>query len=557
MSRRKKRKSAAVKKQTRAPQQSFLQKNLIAIVLILVLIFISVIRLRLLDVPLERDEGEYAYFAQLILKGAAPYNDAYSMKFPGTYFIYALFILILGHSAAALHFGLLLVNLATILSLYFLVKKLMGEFAGLISAAVFGVLSVSDAVLGFAGHATHFVLLVAIPGIYFLLRAFAGQKTVHFLVAGILLGLVPIFKQSGVFFPIFGLTAFVIHFLTCTKSERMPAIRGFGLFVAGGLIPAAVLFFYLLAIGSLENFWFWTIKYPFMYGGQVTFEKGMQYFTDHFMGLTQGFVLLWVLIAAGLPLLFFTKFRMKSSFAIPFILLFFLLSVSTIIPGYYFRHHYFVSMLPAVAILAGVSFEYIRRISKKFMSHTLAGAGAFIFFLVVMGIGIGEKQQYYFVENPGEISRRIYGLNPFVESEAIGDFIRRNSDEGDKIAVIGSEPQIYFFAERESATGFIYMYPLMEDHEYNLEMQEQMINEIETSEPEVIVMVDITASWLKKPASPIRIFRWWMQKAADDNYRMLGVVEIFFDATLYKFSVIALQHQRESKYRVRIYKKKS
>ena len=43
------------------------------------------IRIRLLGIPLERDEGEYAYAGQLMLQGIAPYKLAYNMKFPGTY----------------------------------------------------------------------------------------------------------------------------------------------------------------------------------------------------------------------------------------------------------------------------------------------------------------------------------------------------------------------------------------------------------------------------------------------------------------------------------------
>src|SRR5205814_80959 len=48
------------------------------------------IRIRLLGIPLERDEGEYAYAGQLILQGIPPYKLAYNMKFPGTYAAYAV-----------------------------------------------------------------------------------------------------------------------------------------------------------------------------------------------------------------------------------------------------------------------------------------------------------------------------------------------------------------------------------------------------------------------------------------------------------------------------------
>jgi hypothetical protein len=42
---------------------------------------------RLLKMPLERDQGEYALAGQLILDGYAPYQRLYNMKWPGTYLL--------------------------------------------------------------------------------------------------------------------------------------------------------------------------------------------------------------------------------------------------------------------------------------------------------------------------------------------------------------------------------------------------------------------------------------------------------------------------------------
>ena len=52
---------------------------------VIVLGLVIAIRIRLLGIPLERDEGEYAYAGQLMLQGIPPYELAYNMKFPGTY----------------------------------------------------------------------------------------------------------------------------------------------------------------------------------------------------------------------------------------------------------------------------------------------------------------------------------------------------------------------------------------------------------------------------------------------------------------------------------------
>jgi len=58
------------------------------------------------------------------------------------------------------------------------------------------------------------------------------------------------------------------------------------------------------------------------------------------------------------------------------------------------------------------------------------------------------------------------------------------------VAVIGSEPEIYFYAQRHSATGFIYTYSLMEEQRFALAMQKQMIREIEEAKPFRVVRND-------------------------------------------------------------------
>src|SRR5947209_7475498 len=84
------------------------------LLLLLLLGAVSAIRLRSLDMPLDRDEGEYAYAGQLMLAGIPPYQLAYNMKLPGTYAAYAAVFAVFGESVEAVHLGLLVANLATI-----------------------------------------------------------------------------------------------------------------------------------------------------------------------------------------------------------------------------------------------------------------------------------------------------------------------------------------------------------------------------------------------------------------------------------------------------------
>src|ERR1700733_6841410 len=93
------------------------------LMVLLVLLFVGFIRFRLLDIPLERDEGEYAYAGQLILQGIPPYELVYNMKLPGTYFAYALGMAVFGQTIAGIHLTLMVANSLTIIFVFLLGRK--------------------------------------------------------------------------------------------------------------------------------------------------------------------------------------------------------------------------------------------------------------------------------------------------------------------------------------------------------------------------------------------------------------------------------------------------
>ena len=106
----------------------------------------------------------------------------------------------------------------------------------------------------------------------------------------------------------------------------------------------------------------------------------------------------------------------------------------------------------------------------------------------------------------------------------IARYIRERTSREDRIAVVGSEPQIYFYADRQAATGYIYTHALMEPHPYAASMQRQMIGEIEAANPRFVVFVKVGTSSLVGSESDQTVFRWF------EDYRKgfdrIGVVDI-------------------------------
>jgi hypothetical protein len=73
--------------------------------LVLVMLATAGVRLRLLDIPLDRDEGEYGYVGQLLLQAVPPYTQAYNFKMPGIYAVYALMLAVFGGRPPAFTLG--------------------------------------------------------------------------------------------------------------------------------------------------------------------------------------------------------------------------------------------------------------------------------------------------------------------------------------------------------------------------------------------------------------------------------------------------------------------
>src|SRR5207247_6488454 len=104
-----------------------------------------------------------------------------------------------------IHAGLLVINLISMCLVYFLSRRFFEREAAVVAAATFGFLSLSPAVLGFAAHATQFVLPFALAGILLLLRAIETQRAPMSLESGICLGLAFLMKQPGILFLFFAI----------------------------------------------------------------------------------------------------------------------------------------------------------------------------------------------------------------------------------------------------------------------------------------------------------------------------------------------------------------
>ena len=328
----------------------------------LTILFVLVVRVRLREMPLERDEGEYAYAGQLMLQGVPPYREVYTMKLPGTYAAYALIMAVFGQSASGIHLGLALVNIASIIMVFLLGRKLLGESSGVAAAVAFALLSLSPSVLGLAAHATHFVMLAALGGTLVLLRAGEGEgrrknaecRSLNSGIgslpssprpwtfdsrpffAGLLFGLAFLMKQHGLFFGLFG----ALYLLRVRAGEwlaasgvksQQPGVRslrertGFdfrspssragrarligdlGLFALGWLLPYGLTCVVLWSVGAFQQFVFWTISYASQYASAIPIVRGADVLRASLRAVASPNLVFWILPWLGALVMWWEK----------------------------------------------------------------------------------------------------------------------------------------------------------------------------------------------------------------------------------------------------------
>jgi hypothetical protein len=506
------------------PHEIVIPRWIILCGLVAILTLAALIRVRLLGVPLERDEGEYAYAGQLMLQGVPPYKLAYNMKLPGTYAAYALIMAVFGQTGFGIHVGLLLVNSVTTVMIYFLGCRLFGKLCGLIAAASFAVLSVSHSVLGFAAHATHFVTLFGIAGSLFLLRSNSSARDWTIFVAGLFFGLAFVMKQSGLFLGLFGVLYLLWNDYHSPGNSWYQLVKRQTNFCAGGILPFLLVCLVAVTTGMFQRFWFWTFSYAREYAKEQSASQAWQDLQDSGGRILHFGSGIWTLAAIGLWLTWTSQSRRSSAIFLNLLAVASLLAVSA---GLHFREHYFIVVLPAAAVFMGAAIQIL--------SDDLAAKRTSLFRLALptvvaamaLALTVYHDRMLFFKRTPNEVARAVYGVNPFPESPVIARYIRQHSSVGSRIAVIGSEPQIYFYSRRHSATGYIYTYALTEPQKYASAMKEEMIHEVESAVPEFVVLVHIRDSWFNLSAPEERIFDW--AKRYTREMAMVGLVQI--DAT--------------------------
>ena len=550
----------------------------------LVILCVVMVRVHLRDMPLERDEGEHAYAGQLMLHGELPYQYVHTAELPGTYAAFALIMGVLGQSASGIHLGLALVNVASILIVFQLGRRLLDDATAVAAVVAFALLSLSPSVQGLGAHATHFVVLAALGGTLVLLSACEGEGrrknaecrsqnadaprpsplALRSFLAGLLFGLALVMEQRGVFFGLFGMVyllrvrvgewlavsgtrkqqpgvrslreRIVFDFKSeASRAARARLIRHVAMFGLGWLLPCGMTCGVLWLAGTLDPFEFRAISSAGQYASAIPIVRGPDVLRAGLRAVASPDVIFWILPCVGALMMWWdsrlddgastveirspqggagqsptASARPQVAYPRFFLMAWLLCSFASASVGFHFQEHYLIVVLPALALFTGVAVSRGLHLLQHdqtvelFLALPIVG----LFGIAVCAALLGHGA-VWLAAPPDQSMDGVLGTTLFAETARVGDYLKAHAPQDAPIAVLGSEPEIYFYSHRRGATGQIYAYPLMEETPHALKLQEEMIAELERAQPAYIVYVDDPLSWRPRPKSPQRLFEWW------------------------------------------------
>lgn len=477
------------------------------LVIILFCIFFFALHFNSFMTPWERDEGEYAYSARLMAEGKVPYHDSFIQKPPLIIYTYYLADLIKPQAFWPPRLLGFLFTLATCFLLCLISRKLYGPLAGWLALWISPLFLTSPPLCALAANTEKFMLLPLVGLLaLFVFKREKEHKTIFFW-AGALGSLAILYKPIALPAIFILLAYWLVDNYRRKKDIKEISKAGFYMF-SGGLITTFLSLFYIILNGAAGEFWQQAVVFNASYAVDMSKYFPGQFF-HYFSVFWQQWPIILILSAAAI----FYQPKLYRLWLL--LLLASLLSIITTPIG-----HYYLVLMPFLILLAVGAYSQVSlKISgeNNLWAHTILS----IFIILMISFSFLVVGEQLFL-NSKNLSLWIYGReNPFIEAELMAEKIKEKTGPSDLIFVAGSEPQIYYFSGRQSASRFSITYPLIISTPWREDYQRQAISDLEQNKPAAIVVSSFSLSGLWDEDTP-RTFIDYLQSELEQNYYYAG-----------------------------------
>ncbi len=454
--------------------------------LLVAAVIMTLLRAHSLEEVLAGDIAIYSYMAHEMISGKLLYTAIWDHKPPGLLWIFMLGEFIWGY-AQHTQFRLgIASNLVSLFFIFKLIKELSGERAALLGALFFAIATNSVLLEANQTNSEVFLNTLNIVAFWaFVRHASQGIKNgrSYLFIAGAALALATTIKMVAIF-PLTALAAYYIF--THYKEGKSPVkelIWGLILLCGPcGLIWSG-LFIWFAALGRFGDFYEAVFAYNQGYSGSV-FQNVFAFFTTKKIFYRTSLADIWVLGAASLAWILFSKRDYGPVRRLFIIVLYFGVMVEIASPGRYFAHYYQLAV-PVFSIMSGLFLSDLYGFIAR-RRHALAGPLTGALSILIL-IALFLPQAEYLQMKPDEISRVKYN-DRFIDAKKVALYIKSRTRSCETIYNWGDETVLHFYSKRSSASALFNLYPLRNDTEEGRNKKLARVGrELEAKPPSMII----------------------------------------------------------------------
>lgn len=416
------------------------------LLLIAVQVVVVLLRLPGLPMPLERDEGAYAYVAWTWLHGGLPYRDAFDHKPPLIYLLYMPALLWGQPSAVAIRVWATVLLLLSVGMVYAIGRRTWGSATALLAALLFGIAGSAFDLQGMILNTTQALVLPALIGLWCAIRLGETQQTRWAIATGVALAAAALIKPVAI--------VVLPAVLLASRFNARSLARVVGGVALGGALVSSPIALYFALRGAWNDLFFGVLSYNRIYAAESQDRWELGGLVDMFAP----FVPLLVVALGSLPLIRKgDPQQRRSRLLIAAWGVGLLLAALGSLRAYV---HYYYPVLPLLSLLAAPSIRWLwKGIPRATISSRLAAALLLLLLIVPLGsqnlslIGTTAEQQ----------AERLYGDSGklfFAQASLVAEYVRDHTAPDDPIYIFAAEPQVYLLAERRTSSRYIYDYPL-------------------------------------------------------------------------------------------------
>jgi hypothetical protein len=455
--------------------------------------------------PLIRDEGEYAYAAQLLRHGGLPYAGSFLQKPPMVVYSYFLANFLLPHIFWAPRLLAALFVAATTGLLGYVARIEFGRAVALPAMLLFTPMVLLPGIDQYTANTEMFMLLplLGTVGVCVYAREHGSNSRLWF-VGGVLAGISLGFKYTAL--PVLAWVWLVWAARDWKKTRAFSTVtKHLGSSFLGVLIALAIVLAPFLIQDGGRRLWECTVSFNSSYLASSNFGPGRLWFRLLFLWRSW-----WLFFLLPVILLFRPLPRVWLWFG--------LFAAGWVSTGGSYYSQYYVPLTPFWAVLSAVALGRLSVWISDKLHRTQSVCAALLTGVALVALCLPDVHA---MTRQGARLLTRNPLNPFPESAIVAQKVAQLTSQDEPVFIAGSEPQILYYARRFSPTRFVLMYPLMIPSPLAQNFQREAVRDLEKRPPALIVKATSNTSWLRQAATPPE-FEDYLDHLLDQNYERVG-----------------------------------